>query len=38
MVGFSKPEFSAVSHVGERLPNTSINPLSLRVRARVRGF
>ena len=34
---FSKPEFNAVLHVGVPLPNTSISPLSLRERARVRG-
>ncbi|CAI8988197.1 Secreted protein [Pseudomonas sp. IT-347P] len=37
-VCFSKPEFNAVSHVGVLLPNTAISPLSLRERARVRGF
>jgi len=37
-VGFSKPEFTAVSHVGVARPITSISPLSLRERARVRGF
>ncbi|MDD0972249.1 hypothetical protein, partial [Pseudomonas aphyarum] len=36
-VCFSKPEFNAVSHVGVALPYTSISPLSLRERARVRG-
>jgi hypothetical protein len=37
--GVSKPEFNAVSHVGVALPNTTISPLSLRERARVRvGF
>jgi hypothetical protein len=35
---FSKPEFEAVSHVGVALPNTTVSPLSLRERARVRGF
>ena len=34
---FSKPEFNAVSHVGEPLPNHSVSPFSLRERARVRG-
>jgi hypothetical protein len=37
-VCFSKPQFDAVSHVGVSPPNTSISPLSLRERARVRGF
>jgi hypothetical protein len=37
-VGFSRSEFNAVSHVGVTLPNTSVSPLSLRERARVRGF
>jgi hypothetical protein len=37
-LGFSKPEFTAVSHFGVSLPNTSVNPLSLRERVRVRGF
>ncbi|VVN58674.1 hypothetical protein PS684_03267 [Pseudomonas fluorescens] len=37
-VGFSEFEFDSVSHVGVALPNTAISPLSLRERARVRGF
>jgi hypothetical protein len=37
-VGFSKPKFTAVFQVGVTLPNTSVSPLSLRERARVRGF
>jgi hypothetical protein len=37
-VGFSKPEFNAVSHVGVSLPVHAVSPLSLRERARVRGF
>jgi hypothetical protein len=37
-VGFSKPEFTAVSHVGVTLPNTTASPLSLWERARVRGY
>jgi hypothetical protein len=37
--GVSKPEFNAVFHVGVPLPNTSVSPLSLWERARVRvGF
>ncbi|MFJ2527883.1 hypothetical protein, partial [Pseudomonas helmanticensis] len=32
-----KPEFDAVFHVGVHLPNTTVSPLSLRERARVRG-
>ena len=35
---FSKSEFSVVSHVGVPLPNTSVSPLSLWERVRVRGF
>ena len=34
---FSKPEFDSVSQVGVPLTFTSISPLSLRERARVRG-
>ena len=30
--------FSSVFHVGAGLPNTSVSPLFLRERARVRGF
>jgi hypothetical protein len=37
-VGFSRSEFNAVFQVGVTLQNTSISPLSLRERARVRGF
>jgi hypothetical protein len=37
-VGFSRFEFNAVFQVGVTLPNTSVSPLSLRERARVRGF
>jgi hypothetical protein len=37
-VGFSKSEFNSVSQVGVSLPSTAISPLSLRERARVRGF
>jgi hypothetical protein len=37
-VGFSESEFNSISHVGVNLPNTAISPLSLRERARVRGF
>ncbi len=42
-VGFSQPEFNAVSHVGVTLPNTTVSSLSLRAvrrfgRVRVRGF
>jgi hypothetical protein len=37
-VGFSRSEFDSVSHVGVILPNTSVSPLSLRERVRVRGF
>jgi hypothetical protein len=36
--GFSKPEFDSVFHVGVSFPNTTVSPLSLRERARVRGF
>jgi hypothetical protein len=36
-VGFSKPEFDSVFHVGVPLPNTPVSPLSLRERARVRA-
>ena len=36
-VCFSKLEFNAVSHVGVPCPNTSISPLSLGERVRVRG-
>jgi hypothetical protein len=35
---FSKPEFNLDFHVGVTLSNTSVSPLSLRERARVRGF
>jgi hypothetical protein len=37
-VVFSRLEFNAVSHVGVVLPNNSVSPLSLRERARMRGF
>jgi hypothetical protein len=37
-LGFSKSVFDAVSHVGVPRPNTSLSPLSLRERARVRGL
>jgi hypothetical protein len=37
-VGFSQPEFNAVSHVGVTLPNTTVSSFSLRERVRVRGF
>jgi hypothetical protein len=37
-VGFSKLEFNAVSSVGVALAITSVSPLSLSERARVRGF
>jgi hypothetical protein len=37
-VGISKFEFDSVFHVGVTLPNTTVSPLSLRERARVRGF
>jgi hypothetical protein len=37
-VDFSKSEFNSVSQVGVSLPSTAISPLSLRERARVRGF
>ncbi len=36
-LGFSRSEFNAVSHVGVPSPNTSVSPLSLWERARVRG-
>jgi hypothetical protein len=35
---YSKPEFGAVLQVGVIRKNTSVSPLSLRERARVRGF
>jgi hypothetical protein len=38
MVGLSKFAFNSVFHVAVALPNTSISPLSLRERVRVRGF
>jgi hypothetical protein len=34
----SNPEFDSVSHVGVPRTNTSVSPLSLRERVRVRGF
>jgi hypothetical protein len=34
----SKPEFDSVSHVGVPRINNAVSPLSLRERARVRGF
>jgi len=34
----SKPEFTSVFHVGVLLPNTSVSPLSLRERVRVRAL
>jgi hypothetical protein len=34
---FSAPEFNAISHVGIPLPNTSVSPLYLRERVRVRA-
>ncbi len=37
-VCFSRPQLNAVSHVGVTLPNTTVSPLSLWERARVRGF
>jgi hypothetical protein len=37
-VDFSKSEFNALSHVGVPLPVHAVSPLSLRERARVRGF
>jgi hypothetical protein len=36
-LGLSKSEFNGVSHVGVHFPNTTVSPLSLRERARVRG-
>ncbi|WP_238553891.1 hypothetical protein, partial [Pseudomonas sp. GM25] len=36
-LGFSKPEFDSVLHVGVAPANTSVSSLSLRERARVRG-
>ncbi len=33
-----KPEFDSVSQVGVTLKNSSVSPLSLRERVRVRGF
>ncbi|VVQ12031.1 hypothetical protein PS925_03598 [Pseudomonas fluorescens] len=38
MVGLSKFAFNSDFHVGVTLPNTSISPLSLWERARVRGY
>ena len=37
-VCFSNPEFNSDFHVGVSPPNTSVSPLSLRERVRVRGF
>jgi hypothetical protein len=37
-VGFSRSEFDSVFHVGVSLPAHAVSPLSLRERARVRGF
>jgi hypothetical protein len=37
-VCFSKPEFNQDFHVGVDRPNTTVSSLSLRERARVRGF
>jgi len=37
-MGFSKFEYDSVFQVGVPLPITSISPLSLRERARVRGL
>jgi hypothetical protein len=37
-VGLSESEFNAELHVGVALPNTTVSPLSLRERVRVRGF
>jgi hypothetical protein len=37
-VGFSKFSFNSVSHVDVPLAITSVSPLSLRERVRVRGF
>jgi hypothetical protein len=34
----SNPELDSVSHVGVPRTNTSVSPLSLRERVRVRGF
>jgi hypothetical protein len=38
MVGLSKFAFNSDFHVGVTLPNTSISPLSLWERVRVRGY
>jgi hypothetical protein len=38
MVGLSKFAFNSIFHVGVSLAITSISPLSLRERVRVRGF
>jgi hypothetical protein len=38
MVGLSESEFASVSQVGVTLSNTTVSPLSLRERARVRGL
>jgi hypothetical protein len=37
-VGFSRSEFDSVFHVDVSLPAHAVSPLSLRERARVRGF
>ena len=37
-VGLSKPEYDSVFQTGVTLASTSVSPLSLRERARVRGF
>jgi hypothetical protein len=37
-LGRSKPEFGSVFQIGVPSPNNSVSPLSLRERARVRGF
>ncbi|MBY8933009.1 hypothetical protein, partial [Pseudomonas fluorescens] len=37
-LGFSRFEFDSIFHVGVAFPNTAIISLSLRERARVRGF
>jgi hypothetical protein len=37
-MGCSNPEFDLISHVGVPFTSTSVGSLSLRERARVRGF
>jgi hypothetical protein len=37
-LGFSESEFDSVFHVGVALPNTSVSPLSLWEKVRVRGY